>query len=228
MTAFVERKARKICRQQQRRWPNKSVSLQKCQENLAPGYHFRPPLLLRLLSLVFTQKKSSESWIILLPKVRSSSVQILAAIFQVSALPKDDGVQVWAPSQQRSSRILSWAPALKANRRTCGHWFHVKNPLKWTKRWTLTKKWQKSKHQWETFESQKWWLIWRKNGKVLQRPFCSFADDAKSCAYSKFLSSNWFWSIISKTDCSSDWSSAKTSLPKYSNPIGGKIYFDFI
>ena len=58
MTAFVERKARKICRQQQqRRWPNKSVSLQKCQENLAPGYHFRPPLLLRLLSLVFTQKK---------------------------------------------------------------------------------------------------------------------------------------------------------------------------
>ena len=85
-------KARKICRQQQRRWPNKSVSLQKCQENLAPGYHFRPLLLLRLLSLVFTQKKSSESWIILLPKVRSS-VQILAAIFQVSALPKDDGVQ---------------------------------------------------------------------------------------------------------------------------------------
>ena len=93
---------------------------------MAPGYHFRPPLHLRLLSLVFTQKKSSESWIILLPKIRSSSVQILAAIFQVSALPKDDGVQVWAPSQQRSSRILSWAPALKANRRTCGHWFHVK------------------------------------------------------------------------------------------------------
>ena len=141
MTAFVERKARKICRQQQqRRWPNKSVSLQKCQEKLAPGYHFRPPLHLRLLSLVFTQKKSSESWIILLPKIRSSSVQILAAIFQVSALPKDDGVQVWAPSQQRSSRILSWAPALKANRRTCGHWFHVKNPLKWAKRWTLTEK----------------------------------------------------------------------------------------
>ena len=30
---------RKHCR----RWPNKSLSLRECQENLAPGYHFRPP-----------------------------------------------------------------------------------------------------------------------------------------------------------------------------------------